>query len=128
TAASVVALALGIGGSSAIFSVLEGVVLRPIAAPEPNQLVRLYETVPVDAPNHDRNPYSTLDYLDVAKENGSFESVTAIQSTRLTMTVSSGPVQLPAAKDGQLLRHAQSASCLGARIRLRDGPRGRGAR
>jgi len=98
TAAAVVALALGIGGSSAIFSVLEGVVLRPIAAPEPNQLVRLYETVPVDAPNHDRNPYSTLDYLDVAKENGSFESVTAIQSTRLSMTVSSGPVQLPAAK------------------------------
>ncbi len=32
TAAAVVALALGVGGSSAIFSVLEGVVLRPLAA------------------------------------------------------------------------------------------------
>ena len=59
TAAAVVALALGVGGSSAIFSVLEGVVLRPLAAPQPEQLVRLYETVPGDAPGHDRNPYST---------------------------------------------------------------------
>ncbi|MFL5309390.1 MAG: hypothetical protein ACJ79H_02940 [Myxococcales bacterium] len=75
TAAAVVALALGVGGSSAIFSVLEGVVLRPLAAPQPEHLVRLYETVPGNAQWHDRNPYSTLDYLDVAKENGAFESV-----------------------------------------------------
>src|SRR5439155_18926188 len=54
TAAAVVALALGVGGSSAIFSVLEGVVLRPLAAPQPEQLVRLYETIPGDAPGHDR--------------------------------------------------------------------------
>jgi putative ABC transport system permease protein len=98
TAAAVVALALGVGGSSAIFSVLEGVVLRPLAAPQPEQLVRLYETVPGDAPGHDRNPYSTLDYLDLAKENGAFESVAAFQNTRLSMTVGSGPEQLPAAK------------------------------
>jgi predicted permease len=98
TAAAVVALALGVGGSSAIFSVLEGVVLRPFAAPQPEQLVRLYETVPGDAQWHDRNPYSTLDYLDVAKENGVFESVAAFQSTRLSMTVGSGPEQLPAGK------------------------------
>jgi putative ABC transport system permease protein len=98
TAAAVVALALGVGGSSAIFSVLEGVVLRPLGAPQPEQLFRLYETVPGDAPGHDRNPYSTLDYLDVAKENGAFESVAAVQSTRLSMTVASGPEQLAAAK------------------------------
>jgi len=98
TAAAVVALALGVGGSSAIFSVLEGVVLRPLAAPQPEQLFRLYETVPGDAPGHDRNPYSTLDYLDVAKENGAFESVAAFQNTRLSMTVGSGPEQLPAAR------------------------------
>ncbi|MFL5308932.1 MAG: ABC transporter permease, partial [Myxococcales bacterium] len=57
-----------------------------------------YETVPGNAQWHDRNPYSTLDYLDVAKENGAFESVAAFQSTRLSMTVGSGPEQLPAGK------------------------------
>jgi putative ABC transport system permease protein len=98
TAAAVVALALGIGGSSAIFSVLEGVALRPLAAPEPEKLVRLYETVPVTAPESDRNPYSPADYLDLAKENGAFESTAAFQGTRLSMTVVSGPEQLPAAK------------------------------
>jgi len=98
TAAAVVALALGVGGSSAIFSVLEGVVLRPLAVPQPEQLVRLYETVPGDSPGHDRNPYSTLDYIDLAKENGAFESVAAVQISRLSMTVASGPEQLPAAK------------------------------
>ena len=98
TAAAVVALALGIGGSSAIFSVLEGVVLRPIAAPQSQQLVRLYETAPGTAQGSDRHPYSTLDYLDLAKENGAFESVAATQGTRLSMTVASGPEQLPAAR------------------------------
>ncbi|HYY52692.1 MAG TPA: ABC transporter permease, partial [Myxococcales bacterium] len=98
TAAAVVALALGIGGSSAIFSVLEGVVLRPIAAPQSEQLVRLYETTPGTAPGHDRDSYSAADFIDLAKENGAFESVAAIQGSRLAMTVASGPEQLPAAK------------------------------
>src|SRR5438477_11166942 len=98
TAAAVIALALGVGGSSAIFSVLEGVALRPLAAPQPDQLMRLYETTPGTAPGSDRNSYSTLDYVDVAKENGAFESTAAYQSTRLSMTVASGPEQLPAAK------------------------------
>ena len=35
TAAAALALALGIGGSSAMFSVLESVVLRPLLAPQP---------------------------------------------------------------------------------------------
>src|SRR2546421_9950972 len=43
TAAAALALALGVGGTSAMFSVLEGVVLRPLAAPEPDRLYRLYE-------------------------------------------------------------------------------------
>jgi predicted permease len=98
TAAAVVALALGVGGSSAIFSVLQGVVLQPLPAPQPEQLVRLYEVVPGITPWHDRNPYSTLDYLDLVKESGAFESIAGVQNTRLSMTVGSGPEQLVAAK------------------------------
>src|ERR687886_225212 len=82
TAAAVAALALGIGGSSAIFSVLDGVVLQPIAAPQPEQLVRLYETTPGTSEGSDRNPYSPADYIDLSKENGAFESVAAIQGSR----------------------------------------------
>src|SRR4051812_41410807 len=70
TAAAVIAIALGVGGSSAMFSVLESVALRPIAAPEPDRLVRLYEL----SRNGDRGSWSVPDYVDLAQENNSFEA------------------------------------------------------
>jgi putative ABC transport system permease protein len=94
TAAATLALALGIGGSSAMFSVLDSVVLRPLAVPHAEQLVRLYE---VSAGGH-QGPWSTPDYLDLAKENGSFQSVAAVRTARASITVDAGPVQLPAAR------------------------------
>jgi predicted permease len=91
TAAAVLALALGIGGSTAIFSILDGVVLRPIAAPRPDDLVRLYE-VPK---NGDHVTFSTGDYLEVAHEAKSFESVGAIWPARMNITLESGPTRIP---------------------------------
>ena len=94
TTAAVLAIALGVGGSSAMFSVLEAVVLRPIAAPEPDRLVRLYE----GSPAGDHGPWSIADFLDLAKENNSFEAVAAIRSWRSSMTTDAGPQQIPAVK------------------------------
>jgi putative ABC transport system permease protein len=91
TAAAVAALALGIGGSSAIFSVLDGVVLRPIAAPRPDDLVRLYE-VPRTG---EHVTYSTGDYLDVAREAKAFESVAAVWPAKMSITLASGPTRVP---------------------------------
>lgn len=48
TAAAVATLALGIGASTAIFSVAYGVSLRPLPYPDPDRLVRLYEANPAD--------------------------------------------------------------------------------
>ena len=94
TVAAVLAIALGVGGSSAMFSVLEGVVLRPIAAPEPDRLVRLYEASPAG----DRGPWSIADFLDLAKENSSFDAVAAIRNWRSSLTTDTGPQQIPAVK------------------------------
>jgi putative ABC transport system permease protein len=94
TAAAALALALGIGGSSAMFSVLESVVLRPLSAPHPERLVRLYEV----SQTGETGPWSTLDYIDLASEASSFDAVAAIRSTRIALTADAGPVQLPAAR------------------------------
>jgi putative ABC transport system permease protein len=94
TAAAVAALALGIGGSSAIFSVLDGVVLQPLRAPHPAELARVYETYATGG----TDSFSPADFLDLAAENTSFASLAAVRVSRLTMTTSSGPVQLSAAK------------------------------
>jgi putative ABC transport system permease protein len=90
TAAAALAIALGVGGSSAMFSVLESVVLRPIAAPQSERLMRVHE-ISYDGR---QGPWSPADYLDLARENGSFESVAAIRDARSSMTTDAGPQQL----------------------------------
>src|SRR3954470_24770638 len=94
SAAAVLALALGIGGSSAIFSVLENIVLKPLPVPEPGRLMRLYEVLENARPG----PWSHADYLDLARENEAFESTAEIYPTRITMTGRGGPGMLSAAK------------------------------
>ena len=48
TAASIVTLALGIGASTAMFSVAYGVSMRPLAYGSPDRLVRIYEANPAN--------------------------------------------------------------------------------
>src|SRR5207248_8144037 len=94
SAAAVLAIAVGVGGSSAMFSVLESVVLRPLAAPHPEELARLYEA----GLDGYKGPWSPADYLDLAGENGSFESVAALRYWRASLTTDAGPEQLSGAK------------------------------
>ncbi len=83
TAAGVLVLAIGIGGSTAVFSVLHGIVLRPLGFASPEQLVRVYERpAGIDA----RWSFSGPDFLDLAAESTAFQSVTNIRADRQTLT------------------------------------------
>src|SRR5215470_10169446 len=95
TAAAIVVLALGVGGSTAVFSVLRGVVLRQLGVPNPGELVRIYER---PAGMDVRWPFSGPDYFDVARESSAFASVAGIRAATYTLTGRGPPLQLRVAR------------------------------
>ena len=68
---AVLTLALGIGANTALFSVVNGVLLNPLAYPQAGQLVALYEKTP----GFDKAPISYLDFLDWQRQAHSFSSI-----------------------------------------------------
>lgn len=82
TLVAVLTLALGIGANTAIFSVVNAVLLRPLPYPESEGLVRIWE----DPGNIAKNFVNPRNYADFRDQNQIFEQVAAIstQSTNLT--------------------------------------------
>jgi putative ABC transport system permease protein len=92
TAVSILTLALGIGANTAIFSVINAVLLRPLPFRAPNQLCIVTErlpSVPVVGPSYE----NFQDFRDRAK---SFSAMSATRITTLTLTGRSEPERLPA--------------------------------
>ena len=71
TAAVIVTLALGIGANTALFSIVNSVLLNPLPYPRSNQLVALYE----DKPGLGQGPISYLNFLDWQRTAQSFSSM-----------------------------------------------------
>jgi putative ABC transport system permease protein len=71
TLLAVLALALGIGAATAIFSVVDGVLLRPLPYPAPDRIVLLYQVFEKGA----RGRFSEPNYRDVAQQSRSFADV-----------------------------------------------------
>jgi predicted permease len=76
TATAVLTLALGIGANSAIFSVVESVLLRSLPYHDPDRLVMLWEDHSQESAP--RSPFAPANYTDLQAQTGSFESLGAI--------------------------------------------------
>ena len=85
TAAALVTLAVGIGASTAIFSILNAVVLRPLPFHEPDRLVFLGEDDPT-APDDGVFPIALPNYLDWKREARSFEDLSTYGNATFNLT------------------------------------------
>src|SRR6266404_9033792 len=82
TLVAVLTLALGIGANSAIFSVVNGVLLNPLPYPQAEQLVTLHES----KPNFEFGSISYPNFRDWQKDNHTFSSLAISRSYAFSLT------------------------------------------
>ena len=86
TAAAAIVLALGIGANSAIFSVVDAALLRPLPFPKPAELAMLWERSPSKA----HNRVSPLNFQDWHDQNTAFASTAAVWGGSAAMQTPAG--------------------------------------
>jgi predicted permease len=82
TAVVVLTLALGIGANTAMFTVVNGVLLRPLPFPQPERLVALHAS----KPNFERGSISYPNFFDWQKQNHSFAAMAVCRSFSMSFT------------------------------------------
>jgi len=82
TVVVVLTLALGIGANTALFSVVNGVLLHPLPYPQPEQLVMLHES----KPNFDTGSISYPNFRDWQKENKTFSAMAISRGSSVALT------------------------------------------
>src|SRR5688572_30468439 len=92
TAIAVITLALGIGANTAMFSVINAVLLRPLPYHDPGRLVTIWE----ESPERDlyQLPISYANYRDWVDQNHVFEQISAYTFTNLNLTGAGEPARL----------------------------------
>jgi putative ABC transport system permease protein len=95
TTIAVITLALGIGANTAIFSVVDGVLLRPLDFPEPERLVALRESNPLKQPDSQISPGN---FLDWQQQNNVFTDLAAYRTVSYNLTGDGNPERLLAGR------------------------------
>ena len=109
TAVAILTLALGIGANTAIFSVVNAVVLRPLPYTEPDRLVTLWETIP----GSDRRSVAPGNFIDWRAQNQTFQEMAATYYANFNLTSDGEPDRI----DGATIT-SNLMTMLGARPQL----------
>ena len=84
TAVAIVTLALGIGANSAIFSVVDAILLRPLPFPHPDELVMVWGNVPHEGGGKDVDSYP--DYIDLRKQSKTIRHLAAFSRAGVVLS------------------------------------------
>ena len=96
TAVVVLTLAIGIGATTAIFSVVDAVLLNPLPYPTADRLQTIWVTNPQQGIDKDVTSYPN--FLDWQAQSGTFEAMAAVSGTNFTLTGLGEPRLVPAAR------------------------------
>ena len=94
TIAAVLTLALGIGATTAMFSVVDAVMLRPLPYAAPDRLLRIWSANPRGIP---RNQISPPDFFDWREQARGLDSLAGFFVLDVTLTGGGDPIRVPAA-------------------------------
>jgi predicted permease len=126
TAVAIITLALGIGANTAIFSVVNSVVLQPLPYSHANQLVVISETfaqTPVGAGLLSNESYPN--FLDWQRGARSFSSLAAYQYDQMTLTGHGAPTIIPGAMtSSSLFSTLNTAPFVGRTLEPQDDVKG----
>ncbi len=98
TAIAVLALGLGIGANTAIFSVVDAVLLHPLSFKEPSRLVAVWETNEQSGSEANlRNEVAKGNFYDWRNQNRVFEQIAALTYSNFNLIGTGDPVRIQAA-------------------------------
>src|SRR5450755_2505175 len=89
TTIAVLALALGIGANTAIFSVVDAVLLRPLPYRQPDRMVMLWQRL-TGATSYPELPCSAPDYIDYRDQTQTLQNVAAFDNASFTLATPTG--------------------------------------
>jgi predicted permease len=90
TIAAVLTLALGIGGAAAVFTLVNGVLLRPLPYADPSRLVMVWSAGDFGGWTSTQMPLSAPDYLDIREQTRALSSFAAFRSAPYTLAGDGG--------------------------------------
>ena len=95
SAVAVITLAIGIGANTAMFSVVNAVLLRPLPFHDPQKLVNISALDPAGKP-YNGPSFSYPDFLDLRQRNRTLEGIAVYESNNLILTGGREPVRVEA--------------------------------
>jgi predicted permease len=126
TAVAVLSLALGIGANTAIFSVVNSVLLRPLAFQQPQQLCVIREIIPQLTKFYPTFPANLPGFRVWQRELHSFENIGIADGISMDFLGRGGAIELPGAKvSSSLLDTLGAYPELGRNFRADEDPPGR---